>query len=139
MAWAFTWLSLFLNAVLNAEALVNLQKKTLVVNNRANRNIPSIRGGYVFQIQSVPTIMSRDAAVAGIGLIGASLWLQIWTRAASLNLIDPKLSRKIVHTGSAPLFLLVRDHFAHKSETSHVSNCISQIDMDILYSKPACS
>ena len=64
-----------------------------------------LRGGAV-------TPLICDGACATVGLVGASLWLKVWTSLASADMIDPKLSRKIVHSGSAPLFLLTWPFFS---------------------------
>jgi len=51
--------------------------------------------------------LARDAACTVLATAGATAWLAIWTSLASAELIDPKISRKIIHCGSAPLFLCV--------------------------------
>lgn len=75
-----------------------------------------LRGG------GIPAILApRDTAVALVGLIGASLWLKIWTSLAAAGQVDPKVSRKIVHTGSAPLFLLTWPFFSELASARFVA------------------
>lgn len=51
------------------------------------------------------TDTTRDIAVSSAAFVFSTIWLQLWiylTKAGKLNSI---LARKIIHTGSAPLFL----------------------------------
>jgi len=64
--------------------------------------------------------LACDSACALVGLAGASVWLKIWTSLASAGKIDPKLSRKIVHSGSAPLFLLTWPFFSSNGGSTRV-------------------
>mmetsp|Transcript_13717 Transcript_13717/g.43331 ORF Transcript_13717/g.43331 Transcript_13717/m.43331 type:complete len:317 (-) Transcript_13717:264-1214(-) len=49
----------------------------------------------------------RDVGCSLVAAAGAVAWLKIWTSLASSGKIDSRLSRKIIHCGSAPLFLVV--------------------------------
>ncbi|KAG8458825.1 hypothetical protein KFE25_005252 [Diacronema lutheri] len=48
----------------------------------------------------------RDAACAGACAIGALAWIRVWTELAASGAVSSTLSRKMVHVGSAPLFVL---------------------------------
>uniref|UniRef100_A0A7S2DMS8 Dolichol kinase n=1 Tax=Octactis speculum TaxID=3111310 RepID=A0A7S2DMS8_9STRA len=50
--------------------------------------------------------VGRDAASSLFGLGAATIWLKTVTSVATRGLVDPTISRKIIHCGSAPLFLL---------------------------------
>ena len=56
----------------------------------------------------LPSPLAQDVVCTLVCAIAATLWLKIWTSSAKKGLIEPNLSRKIVHAGSGPLFLLVR-------------------------------
>lgn len=51
--------------------------------------------------------LARDALCAGACAGGAGAWVGIWTGLASSGAVESKLSRKMIHVGSAPLFVLV--------------------------------
>jgi len=81
-----------------------------------------LRGGFVSSV-----VIPRDPMVAFIGLVGATLWLKIWTTLASAGRVDPKISRKIVHTGSAPLFLLTWPFFSELASARYVAATVPSI------------
>lgn len=47
----------------------------------------------------------HDAAISAMVVTESLIWLKIWTTLAAKDVLDPKLSRKIIHSGSAPLFM----------------------------------
>jgi hypothetical protein len=49
--------------------------------------------------------MLRDAAVSALVASESFVWLKLWGALASSGVLDSKLTRKIIHTGSAPLFI----------------------------------
>ncbi|KAJ1439345.1 hypothetical protein B484DRAFT_391834 [Ochromonadaceae sp. CCMP2298] len=56
--------------------------------------LETLRGGYL-----------NDASVSMLVLGESVLWLKIWTTVAKEGLLDSKITRKIIHSGSAPLFM----------------------------------
>ena len=80
--------------------------------------VSALRGGISV---ALPLVAGRDALCALVGLVGASLWLKIWTTLASKSFIDPKVSRKIVHSGSAPLFLITWPFFTNAANARVVA------------------
>ena len=84
----------------------------------------AVRGGSV-----IISVAGRDAACAAVGLVGASAWLKIWTTLASADLVDPKVSRKIVHSGSAPLFLLTWPFFTTEPAARVVAAAVPAVFM----------
>mmetsp|Transcript_13633 Transcript_13633/g.47336 ORF Transcript_13633/g.47336 Transcript_13633/m.47336 type:complete len:335 (-) Transcript_13633:47-1051(-) len=56
-------------------------------------------------------------------VVGAGAWLAIWSNLAKYGMIDPKVSRKIVHCGSGPLFLLTWPLFS----SSHTAPLLASI------------
>jgi len=53
-----------------------------------------------------PRAIERDAVCALLCGLAASSWVWVWSTLASAELIPPTVSRKIIHAGSAPLFML---------------------------------
>ena len=51
--------------------------------------------------------LEQDVAVSTAAIGGTVAWLQIWISLARSGKIDSKLSRKIIHAGSAPIFMLL--------------------------------
>lgn len=49
--------------------------------------------------------INQDVISSCIALGGSAVWLKIWLQLAKDGKIDPRLSRKIIHCGSAPLFI----------------------------------
>jgi dolichol kinase len=58
----------------------------------------------------------------------AYLWLDIWVRAAN-NGFDPKLSRKIIHSGSAPLFMLLWPLYSAEPSAKYVAAMVPFLQM----------
>jgi len=67
----------------------------------------TVAAASLFSEELLTSPLARDAACSVLAVAGATAWLAVWTGLASAQLIDPKLSRKIIHCGSAPLFLCV--------------------------------
>jgi dolichol kinase len=51
--------------------------------------------------------LEQDVVVSTVAVGGTVVWLQIWISLAKSGKIDSKLSRKIIHAGSAPIFMLL--------------------------------
>jgi phytol kinase len=49
----------------------------------------------------------RDVVLSSAVMATSVGWLQLWVQLARRNKIETALARKIIHTGSAPLFLLL--------------------------------
>ncbi|MCM1981534.1 diacylglycerol/polyprenol kinase family protein [Lyngbya confervoides] len=48
----------------------------------------------------------RNPLAMGVTLMGATLWLRLWDSLAAQGRIESKLSRKIIHITTGPLFVL---------------------------------
>lgn len=57
------------------------------------------------KVLAIPSTIYQDAGVSAFGLLASYGWLKIWIGLANNGKIDSKLSRKIIHCGSAPLFM----------------------------------
>ena len=49
--------------------------------------------------------INQDVLSSCAALGGSVVWLQVWIQLAKQGKMDPRLSRKIIHCGSAPLFI----------------------------------
>jgi hypothetical protein len=56
-------------------------------------------------VQHAISPISQDILSSCVALGGATVWLKIWLSLAKNGKIDSRLSRKIIHCGSAPLFI----------------------------------
>eukprot|EP01041_Mallomonas_annulata_P002944 gene2944-5788_t len=56
-------------------------------------------------LQSLPPSVVQDILSSSLALGGSIVWVEVWTRLAVSGTIDSKLARKIIHCGSAPLFM----------------------------------
>ena len=82
--------------------------------------------GYLKQLKATVitrrslTPLTQDIASTVVSLGGATAWLQIWISLAKNGKIETKLSRKIIHTGSAPLFMCLWPLYASGDLSSRV-------------------
>lgn len=51
--------------------------------------------------------INQDALTSFMGLGASVAWVQIWITLAKQGKIDSRLSRKIIHCGSGPLFIFL--------------------------------
>mmetsp|Transcript_32166 Transcript_32166/g.46377 ORF Transcript_32166/g.46377 Transcript_32166/m.46377 type:complete len:176 (-) Transcript_32166:1037-1564(-) len=73
-----------------------------------------IRGGGVQPLHLAPIIndflhlqpIVRDSLLTGVIVSETVLWLKIWTTLAKNDILPSTLTRKIIHSGSVPLFLI---------------------------------
>lgn len=128
--------------------LLSLDASTgfVVVNPRVVSRSPTRRGGF-FPHPSPPPRRSlslssssvvdlvvnepivRDSLCSIASAAGAIAWLKIWTTLASSGSMDSRLSRKIIHCGSAPLFLLVWPFFSSSPEARLVAAVVPALNM----------
>lgn len=64
--------------------------------------------------------LTQDLLSSCVAIGGATAWLQIWITLAKNGKIDTKLSRKIIHSGSAPLFMCLWPLYSSGDATSRV-------------------
>ena len=82
--------------------------------------------GYLKQLKSTVIThrslapLTQDIASTVVSIGGATAWLQIWINLAKNGKIETKLSRKIIHTGSAPLFMCLWPLYSSGDLTSRV-------------------
>jgi hypothetical protein len=53
------------------------------------------------------TSINQDVLTSCVALGASVAWLQIWITLAKQGKMDPRLSRKIIHCGSGPLFIFL--------------------------------
>ena len=54
-----------------------------------------------------PSLVLRDASSAAICITGATVFVEAVTHSAKIGILEPRDSRKIIHTLSAPLFMIL--------------------------------
>lgn len=85
------------------------QKRLQVGNIRMDKlkNMHLIKGG------AVPL---RDLSVSMLVVVETIAWLKAWSYLAKEGILDAKVTRKAIHTGSAPLFMA---HWPLYSKSAH--------------------
>ena len=73
----------------------------------------ALRNSLVYLTDLSP--VANNIACTALGATAAVLWLQIWITLAKEGKVDPKLSRKIIHSGSAPLYLALFPLFSDEA------------------------
>ena len=58
-------------------------------------------------VRQALTSINQDVLTSCVALGASVAWLQIWITFAKQGKIDPRLSRKIIHCGSGPLFIFL--------------------------------
>ena len=69
----------------------------------------------------------QDATVSGVAIGGTLLWLQLWITLTKKGVIDSKLSRKIIHSGSAPIFMLLWPLYSASSNAKYIASSVVAI------------
>ena len=64
----------------------------------------------------------QDLSVSSLAIGGTLIWLQIWISLARNGKIDSKLSRKIIHSGSAPIFMCLWPLYSNTPEAKYFAS-----------------
>ena len=64
----------------------------------------------------------QDLSVSSLAIGGTLVWLQIWISLAKNGKIDSKLSRKIIHSGSAPIFMCLWPLYSNTPEAKYFAS-----------------
>lgn len=80
-----------------------------------------------------PSLVLRDASSACICIAGATLFVKAITRPAKMGRIDPRDSRKIIHTLSAPLFIILWPLFSDASGARVFASIVPMLNALRLY------
>lgn len=62
-----------------------------------------------------------------------TVWLRFWTGVAQRNILPSVVTRKIIHTGSAPLFVMHWPLFSQARHAPYVAACIPALQVLRLY------
>lgn len=73
--------------------------------------------------------LQQDLAVSALSVGGTIVWLQIWIGLAKRGVIESKLSRKIIHTGSAPLFMFLWPLFSSSPNAKYFAAGVVVLQM----------
>ena len=76
----------------------------------------------------LPHPVVRDVVCATVGSVGAVGWLGLWSYLSSTGALDSKVSRKLVHCGSGPLFLLTWPLFSQAYFTRAIAGAVPAIN-----------
>ena len=82
----------------------------------------------VLRQSRLKALLTQDVGMTVFSFGAAYLWLDIWVRAAN-NGFDPKLSRKIIHSGSAPLFMLLWPLYSGEPGAKYVAAVVPFLQM----------
>ncbi|EOD29316.1 hypothetical protein EMIHUDRAFT_99736 [Emiliania huxleyi CCMP1516] len=80
-----------------------------------------------------PAALGRDAASASVCAGAAWMWVAFWSKLAADGRIQPNLSRKIIHTGSAPLFMLCWPLFSPAPSAPILAGAVPLLQIIRLY------
>ena len=75
------------------------------------------------------TPLQQDIAASTLSVGGTIVWLQIWIGLAKQGKIEPTLSRKIIHTGSAPLFMCLWPLFSSTPNAKYFAGGVVALQM----------
>lgn len=84
----------------------------------AFRQLSPVKIRKLITIRTAIDPISQDVLSSCAALGGSIAWLQIWITLAKEGKIDPRLSRKIIHCGSGPLFILLWPLYSSNGITS---------------------
>lgn len=63
-------------------------------------------------LHALPSVLLQDLSGATLVGIASAVWLKLWTTLATSGKVDSKDSRKLIHCGSGPLFMLCWPFFS---------------------------
>lgn len=75
----------------------------------------------------------NDIIVSLVLAAEVTIWLRFWTRVAQRNILPSVVTRKIIHTGSAPLFVMHWPLFSQARHAPYIAACIPALQVLRLY------
>lgn len=99
----------------------------------------SLSGSFISSVQQAPlcdaplACLGQDCTAAVLCAVAAYLWVALWSNLVATGKIEPKLSRKIMHTGSAPLFMLCWPLFSGAPTARLLAGLVPMIQIVRLY------
>lgn len=93
--------------------------------------------GYYTIHQGEPTVtlsnLAQDLGMGFLTTVLAGIFVKIWTTLVEMDKLDPRDARKIIHTGSAPLFMLFWVFFSDAPWSRFFAVAVPFINMLRLY------
>lgn len=101
---------------------------------RSNGGLKSV-SEVVTNLRSYPVLhllpdlspLAQDTTVSGVAIGGTLLWLQVWITLTKKGVIESKLSRKIIHSGSAPIFMLLWPLYSTSPSAKYIASSVVAI------------
>ena len=100
----FCLLLYFVLLLPNAYSLLSLQKSKNTLRSLTKLNI-----------------VNEDVGMSLFAFGASTAWIKVWTTFAKKGILDPKLSRKIIHTGSAPLFMCLWPFYSNSDDAKYIA------------------
>ena len=75
----------------------------------------------VFRSLTKLNIVNEDLGMSLFAFGASTAWIKVWTTLAKKGILDPKLSRKIIHTGSAPLFMCLWPFYSNSDDAKYIA------------------
>jgi len=102
-----------------------LRRATPRSHSRGATAVPCAAGGEAAVVLALTEMFGdgvlRDMGAAAAAGIGAYLWVKLFSVLGSKNLIEPKLSRKLIHVSCGPFFMLTWPLFSSMPEVRWVN------------------
>lgn len=80
------------------------------------------------------SVSGRDLAATSFAAIGSLVWVKVFDTLADRGFLDRKLSRKLVHTTTGPLFLLTWPLFSDASYAPYLAALVPALNAVKLFS-----
>jgi hypothetical protein len=100
------------------QVLVNSKEKT-IGRSKGTESVKQLRAGALLEAFPV-----HDATISLLVAVESFVWLKLWTTLAARGILDSKITRKIIHTGSAPLFMAHWPLYSHAPEARYLAAAV---------------
>lgn len=101
-------------SMIRENSAVKHELKTSYSTGHSKTSLKSIESVLDLRAGSYP-LLTNDAALTVSLVFEVFIWLKLWTTLASKGMLPSTLTRKIIHSGSAPLFMM---HWPLYADTS---------------------
>lgn len=106
------------------KSATNNNYRTLYSASHSKTSLRSIESVLDLRAGSFSPFLTNDAALTVSLVIEVFIWLKLWTTLAGKGVLPSTLTRKIIHSGSAPLFMMHWPLYADTSFAPFVASII---------------